>query len=119
MVYDSAFASDELAKQRSAGALAHRDHLKNFLQWPFAHPAGPFGGLEALMTGLRKSRTPTLMIHGRNDRTVPMEATLRTAALTPNARAVILNQCGHWAQLEHQAEFDRLVLGFLEQVPGG
>lgn len=117
MVYDSAFATDELAQQRSAAALAAQDHLKNFLKWPFGHPGGPFGGLEALMTGLHKNTTPTLMIHGRNDRTVAMETTLRTAALLPNARAVILNRCGHWAQVEHAAEFNRLVLGFLEQQP--
>jgi 2-hydroxy-6-oxonona-2,4-dienedioate hydrolase len=43
-----------------------------------------------------------------------MEVTLRTAALIPDARSVILNHCGHWAQVEHTPEFNRLVLGFLE-----
>ena len=37
------------------------------------------------------------------------------AGLTPDAHAVIMKSCGHWAQFEHAAEFDRLVLGFLEQ----
>ena len=59
-----------------------------------------------------------LMIHGRDDRTVPMETTLRTAALIPNARAVILNRCGHWAQVEHAAEFDRLVMSFIDEGAG-
>jgi 2-hydroxy-6-oxonona-2,4-dienedioate hydrolase len=43
-----------------------------------------------------------------------MEITLRIAGLIPNARAAILNRCGHWAQLEHAAEFHRPVLEFLE-----
>jgi len=118
MVFDKSFATDTLAAQRSAAALAQPEHLANWLKWPMGHPQGPFGGLEDLLGGLARARTPTLMIHGRDDRTVPMEATLRTIGMMENARAVILNRCGHWAQLEHQAEFDRLLLNFLDQFPG-
>jgi len=114
MVYDASFVTDALARQRSADALAQPAHLGNWLKWPMGHPQGPYGGLEALMARLAQSQVPTLMIHGRDDRTVPMETTLRTAALIPNARAVILNRCGHWAQVEHAAEFTRLVLNHLE-----
>lgn len=117
MVHDASFVTDELVQQRSAAALATPDHLSNWLKWRMGHPAGPFGGLEHLLTQLSRSKVPTLMIHGRDDRTIPLEATLRTAAIIPNARAVILNRCGHWAQLEHRQEFDRLVAGFLEQYP--
>jgi 2-hydroxy-6-oxonona-2,4-dienedioate hydrolase len=114
MVYDSSFVTDALTQSRSAAALAQPEHLANWLKWPMGHPKGPYGGLEDLMARLAKSTVPTLMIHGRDDRTVAMETTLRTAALIPNVRAVILNRCGHWAQVEHSAEFDRLVLNFLE-----
>lgn len=117
MVYDASFVTDELAQKRSAAALAQPQHLGNWLKWPMGHPKGPFGGVEELLGRLAQSQVPTLMIHGRDDRTVDMESTLRTASLIPNSRAVILNRCGHWAQVEHQAEFDRLLLGFLEQFP--
>ncbi|MDR2992067.1 MAG: alpha/beta hydrolase, partial [Burkholderiaceae bacterium] len=30
-----------------------------------------------------------------------------------NARAVLINHCGHWAQLEHADEFNRLVTDFV------
>ncbi len=113
MVYDSSFVTDELTEQRSKAALAEPAHLSNWLKWPMGHPAGPFGGVEELMTKLVRSKVPALMIHGRDDRTVGWEVTLRTVGLIKNSRAVILNRCGHWAQLEHQAEFDRLVTGFL------
>lgn len=114
MVYDSSFVTDELTQQRSKTALAQPEHLANWLKWPMGHPKGPYGGVEELLGKLAHSKVPTLMIHGRDDRTVPMEITLRTAALIPNARAVILNRCGHWAQVEHAAEFQRLVLNFLD-----
>lgn len=113
MVYDSSFVTDELAKQRAEGALATPEHLANWLKWPMGHPKGPFGGVEELLGKLAQSKVPTLMIHGRDDRTVLLETSLRTAAVIPNARTVILNRCGHWAQVEHQAEFDRMVADFV------
>jgi 2-hydroxy-6-oxonona-2,4-dienedioate hydrolase len=118
MVYDSSFVTDALARQRSADALAQRAHLANWLKWPMGHPQGPYGGLEALLGKLAQSQVPTLMIHGRDDKTVPMETTLKATALIPNSRAVILNRCGHWAQVEHAAEFQRLVLDFLDHGAG-
>jgi 2-hydroxy-6-oxonona-2,4-dienedioate hydrolase len=30
-----------------------------------------------------------------------------------DSRLVLLNRCGHWAQLEHAAEFNRLVRSFI------
>lgn len=115
MVYDSSFVTDELAQQRADGALAEPQHLANWLKWPMGHPAGPYGGVEELLTKLAQSKVPTMMIHGRDDRTVLLETSLRTAAVIPNARTVILNRCGHWAQVEHRDEFDRLVTGFVQQ----
>jgi len=114
MVYDSSFVTDELTRQRSAASLAQPEHLANWLKAPMGHAGGPYGGVEDLLTKLSKSKVPTLMIHGRDDRTVPMEVTLRTAPVIPDVRAVILNRCGHWTQVEHTAEFNRLVLNFLE-----
>lgn len=115
MVYDSSFVTDALTKQRSDAALAQRDHLANWLKAPWGRAKGPFGGIEDLMSKLARSKVPTMMIHGRDDRTVPMEATMRTVSLIPNSRAVILNRCGHWAQVEHRDEFDRLVTSFVSQ----
>jgi 2-hydroxy-6-oxonona-2,4-dienedioate hydrolase len=115
MVYDPSFVTDALMQQRSRAALASQQHLDNWIKAPMGSPrGGPFSGLTELMTKLAQIETPTLMIHGRDDRVVPMETTLRTSALIPNSRAVILNRCGHWAQVEHVAEFNRLLINFLE-----
>lgn len=116
MVYDPVFATDDLAEQRSSDALATPEHLANWLKWPMGHPKGPFGDLEQILAGLAGSKVPTLMIHGRDDRTVALETTLKIFGLIPNSRAVILNRCGHWAQLEHQAEFERLVTAFVKEA---
>jgi 2-hydroxy-6-oxonona-2,4-dienedioate hydrolase len=44
---------------------------------------------------------------------VHFEASLRMVAMIPNSRMVLINRCGHWAQLEHPAEFNRLVDDFV------
>ena len=41
------------------------------------------------------------------------EHSLRLVSMIPNSRLVLLNRCGHWAQLEHADEFNRLVADFV------
>ena len=110
MTFDSSFASDELAQQRADGANAHPEHLANFLE-------GMAGG-GPVRTGATPAEaasitTPALLIHGRDDRVVHYEHSLRLVSTIPNSRLVLFNRCGHWAQLEHADEFNRLVRDFI------
>ncbi len=63
--------------------------------------------------GLRALRQPVLLIHGRDDRVVPLDTSLRLAELLPNARLVIFPRCGHWVQIERRLEFPEVVAAFL------
>ena len=38
---------------------------------------------------------------------------MRLVSMIANSRLVLLNRCGHWAQIEHAAEFNRLVRDFI------
>ena len=106
MVYDSSFVTDELLKQRSTSALANKEHLANYLTSPQAQ--------RDISGQLADVTTPALIIHGRDDRTVPMEGSLRLVSALPNSRLMIFNHCGHWAQVEKANEFNRLVTDFIE-----
>ena len=118
MVFDSSFVTDELVKQRSAAALADKLHLENWLKaWGARRSGG--GGQASLAEQLGRFQQPCLFIHGRDDRVVPMEGTLRAVSVVPNSRAVILNRCGHWAQVEHAAEFNALLDSFLTRTASG
>ena len=108
MAFDQSFATDELAQQRSANALAHPEHLTSFGS-AMKSIAAYFG----LAHRLAEITAPTLAIHGRDDRTVHFENSLRLVAAIPDSRLVLFNRCGHWAQLEHAAEFNRLVAQFV------
>ncbi|MEU5506096.1 alpha/beta fold hydrolase [Streptomyces fungicidicus] len=111
MTYDKArFATPELTRARSEAALARPDHLKNYVEG-LAHGAPiPIKVDRSKIPGIQ---TPTLLIHGRDDRVLHYETSLRLLADIPNSRLVLLNRCGHWAMIEHAAEFNRLVIDFL------
>lgn len=112
MVFDASYATDELMRQRSEAALANPAHLVNWLEgWASWRPSmNP-----QLIPTLMHTDTPCLFIHGRDDRTIHWESSLRAAGLAPNARMVLLNRCGHWAQLEHTEEFNTLIDNFITQ----
>jgi 2-hydroxy-6-oxonona-2,4-dienedioate hydrolase len=108
MTFEPSFASEALAKQRSDTARSRPDHLENFIA---GIPAGrPFLDINKLA----QVQVPALLIHGRDDRVVHFEHSLKLVATIPNSRLVLLNRCGHWAQLEHAEEFNRLVSLFVE-----
>lgn len=113
MCFDPTFATDELAEERSRAALAHPEHLGDWLErmrLGLGQEAFTSAG-QALLT----SSVPALVVHGRDDRTVHWELSLRAMSMIQDSRMVLLNRCGHWAQLEHAAEFNRLVTEFVTQ----
>ena len=111
MAFDPALASDELVELRVEAAKAHPDHLANGLH-AFMH-GGPVP-YQASAEEIASITAPALLVHGRDDRVVHYEHTLRLVAAIPSSRAVLLNRCGHWAQIEHAAEFNRMVVDFVE-----
>jgi len=54
---------------------------------------------------LEKIAVPALVLHGREDRRVPLECGLRIAARCQNADLHVFAKCGHWVQLERRDAF--------------
>ncbi|MEN5033093.1 alpha/beta hydrolase [Pseudomonas sp. TWI929] len=112
MCFDKArFATPELCKARSDAALARPEHLRNYVEGlPKGAPLPKWVDLSKL----RDIKVPSLFIHGRDDRVVSYETSLLLTAHVPNSRLVLLNQCGHWAMIEHAEEFNDLVTTFIK-----
>ncbi|OHT17774.1 alpha/beta fold hydrolase [Sphingobium sp. EM0848] len=113
MVFDPAYATDELVNQRSANALANPAHLSNFLKGAAAMNIDGLGQDE-VFAGLARTTTPSLLIHGRDDRTVGVEHSMRLAGVMPNSSLIVFNRCGHWAQLEHADRFNAMLAAFID-----
>ncbi|CAB3770036.1 alpha/beta hydrolase [Burkholderia puraquae] len=111
MVYDKArFATAELCQARSDAALRRPKHLSNYVAGLPAGAPLPKWVKPELLPAIK---TPTLLIHGRDDRVVSFETSLYLLANIPDSRLVLLNRCGHWAMIEHPDEFNRLVADFI------
>ena len=100
MTFSSEHATDELAQQRADNAAARPDHLANFLESFARRGPVPTAATPQEITSIT---TKALLIHGRDDRVVHFEHSLRLVSMIADSRLVLLNRCGHWAQLEHAA----------------
>lgn len=58
----------------------------------------------------------TLIIHGREDKVIPLSNSLTLAEWIANAQLHVFGHCGHWTQIEHNARFNRLVGDFLAEA---
>ncbi len=110
MVANKAVVDDELIEERLANAMA-----PGAMQSAMAI----FGSLgqhpEAvpMWARVRAIKAPTLITWGRDDRMLPVEGALFGFRQMPNAELHLFSRCGHWAQVERKAEFERLVIDFL------
>jgi pimeloyl-ACP methyl ester carboxylesterase len=58
---------------------------------------------------VRAIATPALLVHGREDKVVPMQVSVTMLGLLPNADLHVFSACGHWTQIERADEFSALV----------
>jgi 2-hydroxymuconate-semialdehyde hydrolase/2-hydroxy-6-oxo-octa-2,4-dienoate hydrolase len=64
---------------------------------------------------VRAITTPTLLVHGREDKVVPLTVSVTMLGLLPNADLHVFSACGHWTQIERADEFSALVTDYLER----
>lgn len=112
MTYDSSRITTEFVRARYAATTAPEvaDRWRTMFPAPrqrhIDEAALPFATLETIAT-------PTLLIHGAQDRVVPVRATsLQLVEVLQNADLVVLGRCGHWAQVERAAKFRQVVAQF-------
>jgi 2-hydroxymuconate-semialdehyde hydrolase len=58
----------------------------------------------------------TLVLHGREDRVIPVANSLTLGEWIPNSQLHVFGHCGHWTQIEHAARFNRLVGDFFAEA---
>jgi pimeloyl-ACP methyl ester carboxylesterase len=57
--------------------------------------------------------TRSLLVHGREDKVVPVEVAWNMVRLLPDADLSVFARCGHWTQIERAGDFNTLVANFL------
>jgi len=113
--YDHNLVNDELAELR------YRASIRPGFQESFAamFPVPRQAAVDALCSreaDICALPNETLVIHGREDRVIPLVNALTLADWIPNAQLHVFGKCGHWTQIEHAARFARLVGDFLTEA---
>ena len=110
LVFDQDLVTEELIDERYAAAVEpdQLDGARRAQQSMLNVPES-----DQLWRYLHKIRHPILMTWGRDDRVLPLDMAIFAMRRLPDARLHVFPRCGHWAQVEHQREFDRLTIDFL------
>jgi len=110
-VFNPEKLTDELVNARFQGMTDQAEHIANFVKSMEANPKHLMADLSARLSEVKAK---SLIIWGRDDRFVPLDAALKLVWGMPDAQLHIFSKCGHWAQWEHAEEFNRMTLDFLE-----
>lgn len=110
--YDQSLLGPDLARLRYEASIRSGVHES----YSAMFPAPRQDGVDALALpeeSVSAIQNETLVVHGRDDKVIPLSSSLRIAELVPRAQLHVFNQCGHWTQIERCAEFVHLLRGFL------
>jgi 2-hydroxymuconate-semialdehyde hydrolase len=113
--FDRSLVTDELAQLRFEAS------VRPGFQESFAamFPAPRQRWVDAMCSpeaAIRSLPHETLVVHGRDDKVIPLATSLTLAGLIPKAQLHVFGQCGHWTQIEHAARFNRLIRNFFDEA---
>lgn len=69
--------------------------------------------IDPILNHLQDIRVPVMTLWGRQDKAVPIEHEQVASQKLPQHQSHIFDNCGHWPQIEHAEQFNRIVLEFL------
>ena len=114
--YSRDLVNEELAQVRHKASMEPGFHES----FSSMFPAPRQRWVEAMTTPddeIRKLTNRTLIVHGREDKVIPLETSLKLEQLIDNADLSVFSHCGHWSMIERTADFNRLVRDFFLGAP--
>lgn len=112
MAYNQDLVTTELAEMRYRASM--RPGIQETFEHLFPPPRQRWLDAQAQREDdLRVLPHQVLIVHGREDRVVPLSGSHKLAELIPNSQLHVFGKCGHWTMIEQRDRFNRLVLDFL------
>ncbi|WP_433346128.1 alpha/beta fold hydrolase [Microtetraspora malaysiensis] len=112
MVFDHKQFGADVVKARYESSL-DESHIEFYHRYNAAFAKRH--GMDPLWRDLHKIKSPTLLLWGRDDRTITLDGAQIMLKQIRDVQLHVFGKCGHWVQLERQRDFERLVLDFLGQ----
>ena len=112
--YDQSLVGDALVKLRYEASIRPgvQEAFASMFPAPRQRWVDAMAHAEADLRGLRH---PTLLVHGRDDKVIPLSTSLTMLDWIDNSQLHVFGRCGHWTQIEHGARFCSLVREFLQE----
>lgn len=113
--YNRALMTEELAKMRYEASI--RPGFQEAFSRMF--PAPRQRGVDSLASpesAIRTLQHPTMIVHGREDRVIPLASSYKLFELLQHAQLHVFGECGHWTQIEHAARFNHMVSEFFAEA---
>ncbi len=113
--FDRALVNHELAELR------YRASIRPGFQESFAamFPAPRQRWVDAMVSreaDIRALKNETLIVHGRDDRVIPLENSLTLLQWIDRSQLHVFGRRGHWVQIENAAQFARLLSDFFAEA---
>jgi 2-hydroxymuconate-semialdehyde hydrolase len=106
---------EHLVQQRLHAA--RREEVRRSFEAMFRSEDGqPVGELTLRAETIASITHEALVVHGREDKIIPPQASHWLFEHLPNANLHLFSRCGHWAMLEQPGRFNRLVLDFVTEA---
>ncbi|MBX3680899.1 MAG: alpha/beta fold hydrolase [Rhodocyclaceae bacterium] len=113
--WDRSLVNDELAKLRFEASI--RPGFQESFSAMFPAPRQRWvDAMASPEAAIRAIPHETLIIHGRDDRIIPLDTSLTLSQWISRSQLHVFGRCGHWTQIEHSARFARLVGDFLAEA---
>lgn len=113
--WDRSLVNDELAQLRYEASI--RPGFQESFSAMFPAPRQRWvDAMASPEADIRAIEHETLIIHGRDDRVIPLQTSLTLHQLISRSQLHVFGRCGHWTQIEHAGRFARLVSDFLAEA---
>jgi pimeloyl-ACP methyl ester carboxylesterase len=113
MVFDHKQFGADVVKARYEASL-EPSHIEFYHRYNAAF--GKRHGMDPLWRDLHKITAPTLLLWGRDDRTITLDGSQIMLKQIRNVQLHVFGNCGHWVQLERRRDFELLVAQFLTEL---
>lgn len=108
--HDHSRITDDLVRLRYAASLRSAETFSSMFPAPRQRSIAALALTDDEITRIPH---PTLLVHGRDDRVIPLQTSLRLHQLIDDSELHVFGRCGHWVQIEADDRFVELVDAFL------
>lgn len=109
--YNRSLLNEDLARMRYEASI-RPGHQEGFARMFPAPRQRAVDGLASPETAIRELPHQTMIVHGREDKVIPLASSYKLFDLIPRSQLHVFGECGHWTQIEHAARFNRIVGDF-------